>query len=91
MMTVGSVHAADLEAEAWPEIDIWVKMDDIGKDRIFILASFADEPSYQYQETALGVSWDRRMNKHWSWRAVSVTSGKKSIRRTRMKPVLSWI
>ncbi len=70
LVAVGSVHAAaDLEAEAWPEFDIWIKMDDVGKDRIFILAAFADEPTFQYEETALGISWDRRMNQHWSWRA----------------------
>ena len=68
-VAAGSVHAAaDLEAEAWPEFDIWIKLDDAGKDRILILAAFADEPSFQYEETALGISWDRRMNKSWSWR-----------------------
>ena len=67
-VAAGSVHAAaDLEAEALPEFDIWIKLDDVGKDRIFILAAFADEPSYQYEATALSISWDRRMNKSWSW------------------------
>ena len=43
-------------------------MDEIGKDRIYILNSYAEEPSYQYQETVLGVSWDHRVNESWSWR-----------------------
>ena len=64
-----AVRATDLEADAWPEIDIWLKMDDIGKDRIFVLASWAEEANYQYQEQALGLSWDRRFHKNWAWRA----------------------
>ena len=43
-------------------------MDEAGRDRIYILNSYAEEPSYQYQETALGVSWDHRVNESWSWR-----------------------
>jgi len=63
-----TVRAQDLEAEAWPEFDIWIKMDETGKNRLFILASFADEPKFQYEETALGVSWDQRFHQNWSWR-----------------------
>ena len=55
-------RAQDVEAEAWPEIDVWINVDDAGKDRIFILNSFAAEPNVQYEETALGVSWDRRFS-----------------------------
>ena len=62
-------RAQDVEAEAWPEIDVWINVDDAGKDRIFILNSFAAEPNVQYEETALGVSWDRRFSPRWSWRA----------------------
>lgn len=68
LATVGPVYSSDLEVEAWPEIDLWISMDAIGKDRILILAAFGNEPSYQYEETALGISWDRRMNEYWSWR-----------------------
>ena len=63
-----AVRAQDLEAEAWPEFDIWINMDETGKNRLFILASFADEPKFQYEETALGVSWDQRLSPNWSWR-----------------------
>jgi hypothetical protein len=61
-----TVRAQDLEAEAWPEFDIWINMDETGKNRLFILASFADEPKFQYEETALGVSWDQRLTPNWS-------------------------
>jgi hypothetical protein len=60
--------AAELEADAWPEIDIWIKLDDVQKDRLYILLSFTEEPSYQYQETAVGLSWDRRFHPNWAWR-----------------------
>ena len=60
---------AELEADAWPEIDIWIKMDEIKRDRIYVLLSFTEEPNYSYQETAFGVSWDHRFDEHWSWRA----------------------
>ena len=60
--------AADLEADAWPEFDIWIKLDPAGKDRIYILNSYAHESSFLYEETALGVSWDRRFHKNWSFR-----------------------
>ncbi len=33
-----AVRAQDLEAEAWPEFDIWIKLDETGKNRLFILA-----------------------------------------------------
>ena len=34
-------------------------MDETGKNRLFILASFADEPKFQYEETggALGIAF----------------------------------
>ncbi len=54
--------AAELEADAWPEIDIWYKLDDIKRDRLYLLISFTEEPNYQYQETAVGLSWDRRFH-----------------------------
>jgi len=63
-----SCLAADIEADAFPEFDIWIKLDKAGKDRIYILNSYSSEPSFKYQETALGVSWDRRFHKNWSWR-----------------------
>ena len=68
LLTPITVSATDLEAEAWPEFDIWIKMDDVGKDRIYVLGSWSEEPSFQYQEQALGLSWDRRFHKNWSWR-----------------------
>ncbi len=60
--------AADLEADAWPELDIWIKLDEAGKNRLYILNSYTEEPSVQYQETALGLSWDQRFHKNWAWR-----------------------
>ena len=63
-----TVRAQDIEAEAWPEFDIWINLDEAGKNRIYILSSFANVAKYQYQETALGASWDRRFHKRWSWR-----------------------
>ena len=68
LMAPSAVRAQDLEAEAWPEFDIWIKMDDTGKNRLYILSSFADEPKFQYEETALGASWDQRFHPNWSWR-----------------------
>ena len=59
---------ADLEADAWPEFDIWIKLDEAGKNRLYILNSYTEEPSFSYQETALGLSWDQRFAKNWSWR-----------------------
>ncbi len=54
-----TVRAQDLEVEAWPEFDIWIKMDETGKKRLFILALFADDPKFQYEETggALGIAF----------------------------------
>jgi hypothetical protein len=62
-------EAADLEAGAWPEFDIWIGLDQAQKNRIYILSSFANEPKFSYEETALGVSWDQRFHTSWSWRA----------------------
>jgi hypothetical protein len=63
-----SCLAADIEGDAWPEIDIWINLDKAGKNRIYILNSYTEEPSFQYQETALGISWDQRVHKNWAWR-----------------------
>jgi len=60
---------ADIEAEAWPEFDIWIGLDPERKNRIFILNSYSNAPDFGYQETALGISWDQRFSKSWSWRA----------------------
>ena len=49
---VSTATAAELEADAWPENDIWIKLDDIKRDRLYILFSFTEEPTYQYEETA---------------------------------------
>lgn len=59
----------DIEAEAWPEFDIWIGLDKERKNRIYVLSSFANAPEHSYEETALGVSWDQRFSKSWSWRA----------------------
>lgn len=64
-----SVRATDIEGDAWPEFDIWIKMDEAGKNRIFILNSYTEEPNYMYEEAALGISWDQRFHPNWSWRA----------------------
>ena len=61
--------AADLEADAFPEIDIWINLDDEKRNRLFILLAFADEPKFEYDENALGISFDQRINPCWSWRA----------------------
>ncbi len=63
------VYAADIEGDAWPEIDIWIGMDEDHKNRIFILKSFTEEPNFEYQEEATGISWDQRFHENWSWRA----------------------
>jgi len=63
-----TARAADLEADAWPEIDIWIKLDEIQRDRLYILLSYTEEPTYQYQETAVGLSWDRCFHPNWAWR-----------------------
>jgi len=60
---------ADIEAESWPEFDIFIGLDKDRKNRIIILNSYARAPEHTYQETALGVSFDRRFSKSWSWRA----------------------
>jgi len=62
-------YAADIEAGAWPEIDIWIGMDEENKNRIYILKSFTEEPSFKYDEEATGISWDQRFHENWSWRA----------------------
>ena len=64
-----SIRAADIEGDAWPEIDIWIGMDEEQKNRIFILKSFTEEPNFEYQEEATGISWDQRFHENWSWRA----------------------
>ena len=51
-----SIQAADIEGDAWPEFDIWVGMDEEHKNRIYILKSFTEEPSFEYQEEATGIS-----------------------------------
>ena len=58
--------AADLEADAFPEIDIWINLDDEKRNRLFILLAFADEPKFEYDENALGISFDQRINPCWS-------------------------
>ena len=62
-------HAADIEGDAWPEFDIWIGMDEENKNRIYILKSFTEEPNFEYQEEATGISWDQRFHENWSWRA----------------------
>jgi len=62
-------NGTDLEGNAFPEFDIWIGLDEEQKNRIFILNSYADEPSFEYNETALGISWDQRFHESWSWRA----------------------
>lgn len=64
-----SARASDIEAGAWPEFDIWISLDEAKKNRIYILNSWTEEPNYAYEETVLGISWDQRFHKHWSWRA----------------------
>lgn len=62
------VYAADIEAGAWPEFDIWIGLDDQQKNRIYILKSFTEEPNFSYQEEVIGISLDHRLNKSWSLR-----------------------
>jgi hypothetical protein len=69
MPLAGVSKAADLEADAWPEFDIWIKLDEESRNRIYILNSYTEEPSYQYEEVAIGISWDQRFHENWSWRA----------------------
>ena len=38
------IWAADIEAGAWAEIDIWIGLDDEQKNRIYILKSFTEQP-----------------------------------------------
>jgi hypothetical protein len=71
-----AVSAADIEAGAWPEIDIWIGLDDEQRNRIYILKSFTEEPSFSYQEEATGISLDHRINKRWSVRAGARYIGK---------------
>ena len=66
--TAPDAVAADIEADAWPEFDIWIAVDKARKNRIYILNSYTNEPTYQYDETALGISWDQRFHANWSWR-----------------------
>ena len=69
LISLPQLTAADLEADAFPEFDIWIKLDEAGKNRLYILAAFAEEPSFEYNESAFGLSWDQRINPCWSWRA----------------------
>lgn len=68
-VTSSYIYAADIEGDAWPEIDIWIGMDEGNKNRIYILKSFTEEPNFEYQEEATGISWDQRFHENWSWRA----------------------
>jgi hypothetical protein len=61
-------EAQDLEVEGLPEFDIWISLDEVQKDRIYVLVSFASEPNYRYEESVAGVSWDRRFHPNWSFR-----------------------
>ena len=62
------VTAQDLEVEAWPEIDIWIPLDEDRTNRIYVLIAFGNEPNYRYEESAFGVSWDKRFHPNWSFR-----------------------
>jgi len=61
-------EAQDLEVEGMPEFDIWIPLDEVQKDRIYVLVSFGSEPNYRYEESVFGVSWDRRFHPNWSFR-----------------------
>ena len=69
MSGISNSSAADIEAGAWPEIDIWIGLDEEQRNRIYILKSFTDEPQFSYEEEVIGVSLDHRLNKRWSLRA----------------------
>jgi len=68
-LVVTPIWAADVEAGAWPEFDIWIGLDEKQKNRIYILKSFSEEPNFSYEEEATGISLDHRINPSWSVRA----------------------
>ena len=63
-----TASASDIEGLGY-EFDIWIKMDEAKKNRIFILNAYTDEPRLGYDESVIGISWDQRFHPHWSWRA----------------------
>ena len=69
LTAVPGYASTDLEANAFPEFDIWIGLDKEQRNRIFILNSYANEPKFVYDEAAIGISWDQRFHKNWSWRA----------------------
>ena len=54
------------DVDAWPEIDVWIKLNK--QDRLFLMTSFATDYDESYHEGAVGIAWDRRLNDKWSIR-----------------------
>ena len=54
------------DVDAWPEFDVWFRLNE--KDRIYVMASFATDSGRTYEESAVGISWDRRLSPEWSVR-----------------------
>jgi len=69
LTAVPGYASTDIEANAFPEFYIWIALDKERKNRIYILNSYANEPKFVYDETAIGISWDQRFHPNWSWRA----------------------
>jgi len=61
-------RAADLEAEAWPELDIWINLDEAKKTRLYIMNAYAMDLEGTYNETAISVSVDHRLHPNWAVR-----------------------
>ena len=64
---LNQVANAQGDVDAWPEFDIWFRLNN--QDRIYVMASFATDSARSYEESAFGIAWDRRLNEDWSVRA----------------------
>ena len=54
------------DVDAWPEFDIWFKLNE--QDRIYLMTSFATDEEESYHEGAAGIAWDRKLSEKWSIR-----------------------
>ena len=64
---LNQVANAQGDVDAWPEFDVWFRLND--QDRIYTMISLATDSANSYYETAVGIAWDRRLNEDWSVRA----------------------
>ncbi len=72
LITAGLNQLANAQGDvdAWPEFDFWIRLND--QDRIYAMASFATDSGRSYEESAFGISWDRKLNEDCEVKTVSL-------------------